>query len=33
MIARTATNEKFNVSNYMNGIKVLGAYLEEVARA
>jgi nonspecific dipeptidase len=25
-------NEKLNISNYMNGIKVLGAYLHEVAQ-
>lgn len=28
-----STNEKFNVSNYIQGIKVLGTYLEEVAKA
>jgi len=25
-------NEKFNVSNYMNGIKVLGLYLQELGK-
>lgn len=28
-----STNEKFNVANYLQGIKVLGTYLEEVAKA
>jgi acetylornithine deacetylase/succinyl-diaminopimelate desuccinylase-like protein len=26
-------NEKLNVTNYINGIKVLGSYLEEIAKA
>ncbi|XP_072031335.1 cytosolic non-specific dipeptidase-like [Amphiura filiformis] len=25
-------NEKFNISNYMNGVKLLGAYFEEMAK-
>lgn len=28
-----STNEKLDVKNYINGIKVLGAYLEEIAVA
>lgn len=25
-------NEKFDISNYMNGMKVMGVYFQEVAR-
>ena len=27
-----STNEKFNLSNYIQGIKLLGCYLEELAK-
>ena len=27
-----STNEKLDVANYMNGIKVLGTYMEELAK-